>query len=55
MPKGIASRMQAIENLIDDLEYRVVLCLSVRTDRIRYWKETREIRRGCLLKLYLDD
>jgi hypothetical protein len=47
--------MLSIEQLIDDLEYKVVLCLGIRTERISYWKRTREIRRGCLLKLYLDD
>jgi hypothetical protein len=45
----ILQRLKAIEKKLDDCENKVVLSLSCRlgpTGRLKYWKSTRDIRRG---------
>jgi len=51
----MVERLRNIELKLDDLEYQVVLCISVPIDRRRYWQNTRAIRRGSILKMYLDE
>jgi hypothetical protein len=48
-------RLLNIELKLDNLEYQVVFCISVPIDRRRYWRNTRPIRRGSILKMYLDE